>query len=277
MRKHGTVWAYVFLIAVALTLMGMRHATDKLDDTHSSVAVQQMDYRQVGVPLPVTPTAVALTVTDGVTATTTPTVTPAVTPTLVATVTATPTIIPTGPPTPDMNPFTPTPTNTAVAIFLPSIVREEVLTLRNGDFEAGKTGWQEDSKAYGIIFSTEELGGVVPHGGEWAAWLGGYIDEESALTQVVTVPSDRPFLHYWYKIEAPTRDCAGGEASVIVNKENIYRNFDLCEPNGHDWSADKIDLSQYSEQTITLRFYVKIEADDAPSSFFVDDIEWIAQ
>lgn len=300
MKQYGMVWAYLFLTIIALTLMGMGRANYILEDTHSSVAVQQAGHSQAGEPLPVTPTPLVVTVVAAVTVTAQPTIT--TTPGLTPTATATVTFIPTAPltpelnpftptpelnpftptaevnpftPTPELNPFTPTPTNTPLAIFLPSVVREDFRSLRNGDFEEGTTGWTEAFKAYGIIFSTDKLDGVLPHGGDWAAWLGGYNDEESSLTQTVTVPLDRPVLRYWYKVGAPA-DCAPGIATVNINEGNIFREYRLCDVDAQEWTAATINLSQYSEQTITLQFSVKVETSGAASSFYLDDIEWIA-
>ena len=277
MRKHGTVWAYVFLVIVALMLLGMRRADQHIEDSHSSVAVQQAVHKQVALPLPVTPTPLLVTVTTVVTATDTApsTATPAITQTVTPTVTPTPTFIPTSLPT-DANPFPPTPTRTPLAIYLPSVVRQEFKTLRNGGFEEGNEPWTWKSRRdYEIILPVALLVGVLPHSGEWAAWLGGALDEQSMLAQSVTIPMARPVLHYWYRYGVHDGLCAAGKASVKISSEETMKRYDLCSSGPQEWRSDSIDLSAYAGRTIMLTFLVEVGATGTASSFYLDDIEWI--
>jgi hypothetical protein len=150
------------------------------------------------------------------------------------------------------------------------------MTLRNGDFEEGTAAWQESSsKSLRLILQREELGGVIPHSGEWLAWLGGKSDELSVLSQTVTVPPEQPYLTYWKSIGAPP-DCSRDVASVIVNTIQLIDQFSLCVQDAQAWVPHTVDLSLYAGTTITLQFRVDITLNSFPSSLYLDDIQWNA-
>lgn len=211
-----------------------------------------------------------VTVTPTATATFTPTTT--LTPTAISTVTATPTLTATLTPTPTL---ATTKAPSSVSVFLPLVMRQEFITLRNGDFEAGTRIWQEtSSRSQQLILQREKLEGMQPHGGEWAAWLGGKRDELSILSQDVSVSGERPILAYWYAIVAPA-DCGRDIATITVDNE-ILEQFSLCVPNRRDWVRRTFDLSDYKDKVVTLQFQVQTMPDHPPSTLLVDDVAWIS-
>ena len=142
----------------------------------------------------------------------------------------------------------------------------------NGGFECGPSGWTEDSEqGFAIILSSDNLP-VPPHGGNWAAWLGGAADETSVLEQTVTIAVDRPFLVYWLWIASEdVCDDAGDVGGVFVD-ESIVDEYELCVGNNTGgWIRRSVDLSAYAGQEVALAFVAFADA-TLNSNMFVDDV-----
>jgi hypothetical protein len=147
------------------------------------------------------------------------------------------------------------------------------IPLVNGDFESGtNVGWSEHSShGAGIILQVGELPyDLPPHSGTWAAWLGGINDELSYVQQDITVSGRPATLNYWHWIES-LDECNSDAAYILVSGVQVTA-YDLCtESTTEGWVERRIDLSDYSGQTITLR--IEVETDDEySSSLFVDDV-----
>jgi len=84
-------------------------------------------------------------------------------------------------------------------VYLPLVMRSSgtTCTLFNDGFESGRAGsWDEySSNGWPLILNTSALP-TSPHGGNWAAWLGGDDNETALLSQQVTIPSNGTTLHY---------------------------------------------------------------------------------
>lgn len=167
-------------------------------------------------------------------------------------------------PTPTVPGPTPTPTMTPTPP--PS-------GLVNGNFESGQTGWTESSSHnYPLIVNNFDPTGVTPHGGSWAAWLGGDNDEISNLSQTVTVPTGGSYLSYWYWFQS-TDVCGFDLATVKVNG-TVVAQADLCDTNNtNGWAHTSLDLSSYAGQTVTLTFGAETDS-SILSNFFVDDVSF---
>ncbi len=175
-------------------------------------------------------------------------------------ITTTPTLIPTAPP--------------EHALYLPVVLHQEPLLLRNGDFEQGSAYWQESSSGqFRLIFERPELKGILPHGGEWTAWLGGKNGEVSELKQQVTVPFATPILSYWYRILA--QDGCGRDSATLLINEDIIEELALCTIGNSDWTFQTIDLNAYAGQIVTLTFRVEIDSNNSHSNLYLDDIGWV--
>jgi subtilisin family serine protease len=168
-----------------------------------------------------------------------------------------------------------------VVIYLPLVAKDyDVLAsmgkIDNGDFEDGPTVWTEFSrKGFDLIIDGGFPSGVVPHGGDWAAWLGGGYDEISHVEQRVEVLANNPYLHYWYWVSSVTEPCGQDYALILVNDLTV-KLYDLClTENTGGWREDSVDLSAHVGQLIDLRVYVRTWPDTF-SSLFVDDVSFQA-
>lgn len=203
------------------------------------------------------------------------------TPTVGVTPTATPEATPTGTPGGTPSPTgTPAPTATAD----PTRAGNQV---RNGTFEEGRNGdWSESSSTgYDLILPRNNLGGMAPHAGEWAAWLGGNNDEESTLTQDVVLGGQGIALRFFYQIDSED-ECGYDTATVRVEAlpglsvSNVAHaqavksvDFDLCQGNATgDWEQAKIDMGEFAAGTVRLTLRAKTDG-SLISSLFVDDAE----
>lgn len=147
--------------------------------------------------------------------------------------------------------------------------------LANPGFESGQTGWTEySSNGFDIIGQTLPTG-VTPHGGSWAAWLGGVPNEISYVEQQVTIPASTPYLAYYHWI-ASSDDCDFDFAYVAVNGSQLADIYDLCtSTDTGGWVKHVVNLSAYAGQTILLQ--IRTETDGLlNSSLFVDDVSFQA-
>ncbi len=183
--------------------------------------------------------------------------------------TATPgasTVTPTATPSPTSNPtstptHTLTPTTTACGI-------------GNCDFEQGATVWTEYSQnGWSLILQAAALP-VLPHGGSWAAWLGGDYNEIAYLQQSVLVPANLPYLGYWHWIDS--LDACGFDHAYIRINDNLVHQYDLCSyENTNGWELHVVNLSDYAGQTVQLQ--VRVETDGSlTSNLFLDDFAFRA-
>jgi len=140
----------------------------------------------------------------------------------------------------------------------------------NGGFEDGPSAWSEFSQqGWQVILDRGHLT-VPPHAGNWAAWLGGDDDEVSYIRQQVTVPSDRPYLAYWYWINSADA-CGADRGSVIVDGV-VAESYYLCTTrNTGGWVQHVIDLSRYKGKNVELQLRVETNSSGI-SNWYIDDI-----
>jgi hypothetical protein len=109
-----------------------------------------------------------------------------------------------------------------------------------------------------------------PHGGAWAAWLGGSPDDESFIEQVVLIPSGNPTLQYWIWINS--EDICGSDSAEVVIGGKVLQSFDLClDSNTDGWVKKTLDLTAFAGQTVFLSFSAATDG-VLNSNFFVDDV-----
>lgn len=142
-------------------------------------------------------------------------------------------------------------------------------SLPNGDFEGGPTAWEEHSaQGRQLILHQDDLP-VPPHGGDWAAWLGGADDEVAFISQTVSVPAGA-VLTYWEWISS-TDACGCDFATVKVNGADLQTR-DLClDTNTGGWTHRTVDLSAYAALTVALQISVTTDM-FLVSDYFVDDV-----
>ena len=161
------------------------------------------------------------------------------------------------------------------ALVLPprTTVGATITNLPNGDFESGATVWSEASlNGWNLILQYTELPqGVLPHGGNWATWLGGDVDEISYIQQQVTVPVGSPVLKYWHWIDSED-DCGYDVAGVVINTSTVVQVYDLCwQVDTGGWVLHSVDMAAYAGETVNLQ--IRVETDDQLiSNLYVDDV-----
>jgi C1A family cysteine protease/predicted secreted protein len=164
------------------------------------------------------------------------------------------------------NPFTPT-----AWVNLPLVMRSYPPELSNGDFEQGRNGsWRESSThGYQLVLHASGLP-ASPHGGSWAAWLGGIESETSIITQSITIPTDATTLNYWYWINS--EDLCGFDDAYVRFDSTTLQSYQLCgDTDTGGWAYGQIDVSGYGGQIADLSFKV-ISDIYYPSSLLIDDV-----
>jgi serine protease len=149
--------------------------------------------------------------------------------------------------------------------------------IMNPDFEQGPTGWtQFSSTGFPLIVNENEPDVVPPHGGQWAVWLGGGLEETSYIEQTITVPAGAPYFTFWHWISS--KDVCGFDfAGVVVNGNEVADVYDLCvDNNTSGWQKHAADLSAYVGQSVAVQ--IRVETDELlNSSLFVDDVSFESQ
>jgi C1A family cysteine protease/predicted secreted protein len=158
-------------------------------------------------------------------------------------------------------------------VYLPLALRNygTGYALRNGDFESGRDGsWSEySSNGWALIMPAADLP-IPPHGGNWAAWLGGDDDETAILSQRVTIPSNATTLNYWYGIGS--QDYCGYDYASVQFGSVTVQAYNLCSStNTGGWVSRQIDVTGWRGQTVDLRFVVTTDG-SLNSNFFLDDV-----
>jgi predicted secreted protein len=144
-------------------------------------------------------------------------------------------------------------------------------TLANGDFESGHDGsWSESSSnGWSLIVDTSVLP-VSPHGGSWAAWLGGDYDETAILSQQVAIPANGTTLNYWYW--SASQDFCGWDYAYVRFGSTNLSSYELCDSNDTGgWVSQQINVASWQGQTVELRFVVETDG-SLNSNFFLDDV-----
>jgi serine protease len=148
-------------------------------------------------------------------------------------------------------------------------------TLVNGNFEQGYAAWITSSVHNDILIYTAAELAVPPHGGNWAARMGGTDrnDEKAVLKQSLVVPLQTPHLSFWHMI-ASTDLCSDtfDTASVVVNGKSVTKT-NLCTDTDtkSNWVQQTVDLSLYAGAFVTLEFVLKADG-TIPSTWLLDDI-----
>jgi thermitase len=162
--------------------------------------------------------------------------------------------------------------------YLPLVIRGATGIPRpeipNGDFESGPVAWsQYSSGGYALILDSGSLI-VDPHGGSWAAWLGGAPYEVSYLQQQLTVPPGYSILSYWHWIGSV--DACGNDYAHVTIDGAILQTYDLCQDTSTGgWVHHTVDLGAYSSQSVTVRIEVTTNHSEN-SNLFIDDVTFSA-
>ncbi|HJS30061.1 MAG TPA: hypothetical protein VJ768_10590, partial [Anaerolineales bacterium] len=144
----------------------------------------------------------------------------------------------------------------------------------NPGFESGPTGWTEYSdQGRQLIVNSGFPSGVTPHGGSWAAWLGGAGPETSQIRQNVSVSPATPYLGYWQWIDSDEAGSCGNSARVWVDG-TLIDIYDLCaSTDTSGWVKHVVNLGAYTGQTVELTIGAIIGPGNS-SNLFVDDFSF---
>jgi serine protease len=161
-------------------------------------------------------------------------------------------------------------------IYVPIVFNPPLpVSLVNGDFESGTTGWTESSThGYPLIIDSGFPGSVLPHSGVYAVWLGGDVSEISYIQQQVTVNSGTPYLAYWHWIASQETTCGNDYGGVMINGSWLDK-YNLCgSTNTGGWVKHVVNLSSYSGQTVMLQIRADIDSNIYNSNLFIDDVSF---
>jgi hypothetical protein len=117
---------------------------------------------------------------------------------------------------------------------------------------------------------------VSPYTGNWAAWLGGLLNETSSLTQMINITSSPATLRFYYRIgsaDACGRDYARIGITPPGQERSVVQTLDLCTSNNTSgWTQATVDLSAYVGQSVELSFEVTTDGANH-SSFLLDEVQ----
>lgn len=164
-------------------------------------------------------------------------------------------------------------------VYLPLVLNNYPLPVSpvvNPGFESGPTSWTEYSNhGWPLILNGADFSftGVTPHGGSWAVWLGGDINDISYIQQTVVIPSAAPYLAYWHWIGSED-NCGNDYGLVVVNGSQVVDQYNLCQStNTNGWAKHVVNLSAYKGQTVS--FQIRTETNGSlNSNLFVDDVSF---
>ena len=123
-----------------------------------------------------------------------------------------------------------------------------------------------------IVINSGFPGSVTPHGGSWAAWLGGGNSDISYIQQQVTISGATPYLTYYHWI-ASADSCGFDFAFVLINGVAVDA-YNLCSSqNTGGWVTHNVNLSAYAGQSVTLQIRVETNIVNN-SNLFVDDVSF---
>jgi serine protease len=156
--------------------------------------------------------------------------------------------------------------------FVADITATTGVSITNGDFESGSSGWTEYStNGYSVIISSGYPVSITPHSGSWLAWLGGAYDEISYVQQQVNVPSSAPYLSYYQWINSAETGCGYDYGKVYINSTQVD-SYGLCVSNNTGgWAKHMVDLSSYAGQSVSLMIYSSTDS-SVNSNLFIDDV-----
>jgi hypothetical protein len=153
-------------------------------------------------------------------------------------------------------------------MYLPQVWK--FLAVENPGFEEGPVTWERVSNnGYPLVYQAPL---VQPHGGDWAAWLGGDNLVSASIAQPVRVPHDAPYLAYWTMVVSGEQYCSSYYDSEIiaVNGAAVHQTLLCSAANTGGWSMRVLDLSPYAGGRVTVTFAVLTDGYLASSVLYDD-------
>jgi hypothetical protein len=161
-------------------------------------------------------------------------------------------------------------------VYLPAIINSGTPSpspdpIQDGGFEAGISPWWQHEKQYTALISAT----VPTHSGSKAVHFTGALTAHSFVSQPLTIPWDRPFLHFWYSVNSTDPLCGLGGTRVHIFLDSIpLDTINVCSPGNTPYIERVIDLTPFTGAPIrTIRF--EVEANGNPNShFYLDDVSF---
>ena len=144
----------------------------------------------------------------------------------------------------------------------------------NGDFESGRTVWSESSKWDNVLIVTDQElpGGIAPHGGNWAAWLGGDDNEQATIEQSLFVDPQYPYLAYWQWLDWPFPCADPGALFTVSLGGTILAQTEVCDATTTGGYVHVVlDAGAFAGQSATLRFQLTTPVNNF-ANVFLDDV-----
>ena len=148
--------------------------------------------------------------------------------------------------------------------------------IQNGDFEQGDNGDWTVYSSGDYFLVTDDLLPLTPHSGNWLAWMGGVPDEDSRISQGITLPAGGPvYLRYYYQVDSQKTSCTEDWMYFLVGTTQLA-SLRLCQASDTtDWEVGTVNLSAFAGQTITVTFQVTTSLTGNGSGFFIDDVSLV--
>jgi hypothetical protein len=141
----------------------------------------------------------------------------------------------------------------------------------DGGFESG-TGWQTSTSGGYALLSD-----FLAHGGVRSAHLAGVDSATDQLSIALNLPADKPAvtLSFWWQVESEEMSGEFDGMTVVAadSAGNPMRSLlTLGSSNAStQWQQSSLDLSEYSGQSIQVKFVAQADS-SLVSDFFVDDV-----
>jgi hypothetical protein len=164
-------------------------------------------------------------------------------------------------------------------VFIALVSHRNPLLLKNGNFELGRVDWSETSIKNLVIIvdvtsSAYQSLRLPTHSGKWIAWLGGEKNENSAISQKVTINREMPYLTYWQYIASEDTCTTTKDVARILVNSNVFVSYDLCKSTQTSgWKQMFIDLTSFAGQDAVVG--ISVVTDGAENSnLFIDDVSF---
>lgn len=145
--------------------------------------------------------------------------------------------------------------------------------LINGDFESGPgSGWLEQSSAGAELIVTAPDLPIPPHGGAWAAMLGGEVNRTDLMTQTLAIPQGKEpvALSFWARMDTEDASLYNEDWLYASVNGDVVQDLLTTSPAG-TWQHHTVSLTDYAGETVSLVFYAQNDG-SAPTTFYLDDV-----
>jgi hypothetical protein len=159
-------------------------------------------------------------------------------------------------------------------LFLPAIIKSGTTSpapdpIQDGSFEFATSPWWRHEKQYAALISNT----VPTHSGSRAVHFTGALTSHSFISQPLTIPAERPFLHFWYSINSTDPGCGPGGTRVHIFLDSMpLDTINVCSTQNTAYIERIVDLTPFTGAPVrTIRF--EIETNGNPNShFYLDDV-----